>query len=187
MHAIRVFVAHFVSYWLVGLMCDVGVDFPRIAKNVLRTQFFAILPALVAYQYLIPKEGLLYPIPDGLWPLKIYLFHKIQDYAFYAIHRFLLHSRPGYAWVHKYHHEMTNPIAIGALYGHWLEMIVSMVPVVLGPLFFGASNWTWELWTILTTFEALVVHDANISDFHPGHHKDPKQNFALGLWDGLAH
>ena len=169
-------------------MCDVGMDFPRIARNVLRTQFFAILPALFVYQYFfLAKEGLLYPIPDGLWPLKVFLFHKVQDYAFYAIHKYLLHSRLGYLFVHKYHHELTQPIAIGALYGHWFEMILSMVPVVLGPLLFGASNWTWELWTILTTFEALVVHDSNISQHHPGHHKDPRQNFALGLWDGLTY
>lgn len=187
MNAIRIFASHFATYWLVGLMCDVGPDLPKIARNVLKTQFFAVLPALLMYQYFLgTREGLLVTVPDGLWPLKIYAFHKIQDYAFYVIHKYVLHSRLGYSWVHKHHHEQTNQVvALGALYGHWLEMVLSMVPVVLGPLLFGASNWTWELWTVVTTFEALVVHDSNISEFHPGHHRDPARNFSLGLWDGL--
>jgi len=186
MNAIRTFLAHFVSYWIVGLVCDVGPDLPRIAKNVLKTQVGAMLPALVAYQYFLsPYEGLFFAIPDSLWPVKLFLFHKIQDRAFYAIHKYLLHSRIGYSFVHRYHHEYTRPVALAALYGHWLEMILSMIPVVLGPLLFGASDWTWELWTVITTFEALVAHDTNISNHHPGHHRDPTRNFALGLWDGL--
>jgi sterol desaturase/sphingolipid hydroxylase (fatty acid hydroxylase superfamily) len=186
MNAVRTFLVHFVSYWTIGLVCDTGRDLPKIAKNVLKTQFGALLPALLAYQVLLsPYEGLLIAIPDRMWPVKFMIFHKLQDCTFYAIHKYLLHSRIGYSFVHKYHHEFKRPVAVAALYGHWLEMILSMIPVVLGPLLFGASDWMWEAWTVVTTFEALVAHDPNISEFHPGHHRDPTQNFALGLHVGL--
>lgn len=193
MNVLKAFGTHLVVYWLAGFFCSYGKrpvpDIPtiKIVHNVLTTQVTAILPALIVYAILFKRfEGLLLHIPNALWPVKICLFHEVQDWAFYLIHRFILHSRWGYKFCHHHHHEIMIPTGICALYGHWSEMVLSMIPVVAGPFLFGASDWLWELWTLITTVEAVVVHSPEFARIHPGHHAQPRRNFGLGLLYGVT-
>jgi sterol desaturase/sphingolipid hydroxylase (fatty acid hydroxylase superfamily) len=53
---------------------------------------------------------------------QVVLFHIIEDFYFYWIHR-LLHWGPFYKFIHKVHHEHTAPFAIAGEYAHPLETL----------------------------------------------------------------
>ena len=49
-----------------------------------------------------------------------------EDFAFYCSHR-LLHTRLLYKYIHKRHHEYTQPVSVGGEFAHPLEFLFGNV------------------------------------------------------------
>jgi len=136
-----------------------------------------------------------YKVEDLPSPLQ-FLVHfilsaLIEEFGFYYSHR-LAHHPSIYKYIHKKHHEFTAPIAITAVYAHWLEHIVSnMSPILLGPLILGSHTifiWFWISLAIISTLNAHSGYHLPFylsSEQHDYHHsKGFTQNFGtLGILD----
>lgn len=80
------------------------------------------------------------------------------EIGFYYTHR-LAHHPLVYKRVHKMHHEWTAPIAIMAVYCHWMEQaFVHMFPTLIGPALMGSHTIVnWFVWFVVQSY-ALTAH-----------------------------
>lgn len=178
MDVLRIFGSHLIAYWTVGGACSLArptvppLSTRDIAAKVLSTQVLLVLPCMLAYAVLLgPVQGVVVGIPNVLWAFKLWLFREVQERAYSFLHDQLLHSDWGYRSFHGEHHALLIPNGMCALYGHWVDVLVSfLIPLALGPLLFGASRWLWELWTIVATIERVLAHAPDVSRHHPLHH-----------------
>jgi fatty acid hydroxylase domain-containing protein 2 len=122
-------------------------------------------------------------------PLRWIVFLGIEEVGFYYIHR-LLHHRRLYPLIHAIHHQWLHPQALVANYAHPIEHLLNnLVPMTLGPLLVGASQWDLCLWISLGTVSSVLSHSGYHwmwvgADFHDLHHQFRNIHFGvLGVLD----
>lgn len=89
--------------------------------------------------------------------LQISVYFVVDDYGVYWIHRWC-HCKWWYHNIHKVHHEFTAPIALVAAYAHWADILVSVVPSIIGPALVPCHMITFWSWMILRLLEAAITH-----------------------------
>ncbi|XP_023227885.1 fatty acid hydroxylase domain-containing protein 2-like [Centruroides sculpturatus] len=171
-------------------------QYPHVAKQVLFNQIFISTPiAIIGYNVLKWRcydNGLELPsFRRFLFELIIFLL--LEEVAFYYSHR-LLHHPKLYKYIHKRHHELISPFAIGALYCHPIEHIVSNgIPPYLGPIFMGSHVSVMWMWFIICLITTLNAHSGYHFPFFPSpeahnyhHHVKFNQNYGtLGILNFL--
>ncbi|KAL5021913.1 hypothetical protein ScPMuIL_001068 [Solemya velum] len=191
-------IASFVPYWLFGclflvldttsgmLKYKTQPDIPlkmekliTVLKTILKTT--TVMPYCLSYTvYVVFKlRGIAMSLtPPDITTLLLHLMGcaLIQEVGFYYSHR-ALHAPYFYKSIHKVHHELTTPFALGAIYAHPLEVIFSnMVPALLGPMLFGSSLFTVIVWNVLSVLVTTVHHSGYhlpflpSPEFHDYHH-----------------
>ena len=82
----------------------------------------------------------------------------VEDTSFYWTHR-LFHAFPWlYARVHKFHHSMTAPIAIGAAYASVPDFMQNQFCTALGLIICCKNVYAGILWVILRIYITTEVH-----------------------------
>ena len=124
-----------------------------------------------------------------------------EDFCFHMSHR-ILHFKPIYRYVHKWHHEFKHPISISGDYVHPLEFVCSgMLPSFSGLLLLGNKI---HLWTIMVwgVFRFIEAHDGHCgyefpwsifrlmpfncdATYHNFHHTNNVGNYSsfMTIWD----
>jgi len=116
----------------------------------------------------------------------------IEEIGFYYSHR-LFHSPSLYKKYHKLHHEWNSPVAFSAIDAHPLEHTLSnLLPVIAGPLIFGAHPLLCWLWIGAAIFTTTFSHSGYhfpfmpSPEFHDYHHLKFNNNFGvLGILDSF--
>ncbi len=180
-------------------------------KNEIKWSFstfgvFAIVGALV---YQADQSGITkiyhnisdYGIPYFL--LSILIMLLIHDTYFYWMHRFI-HLKPIFKYVHKIHHESTNPSPMAAFAFHPLEalsealivpIIISIMPVHMAAIFLflvcmtvmnAIGHLGFEIYPAGFT-QHKFFRIKNTPTHHNMHHKYFNYNYGLYLnfWDTL--
>ena len=134
---------------------------------------------------------------------QITFFMFCEDFLFYWVHR-MLHQKSLYPYIHKIHHEYSNPISISAEYAHPLEFfLANIVPTVIGAKILGSRVHlaTYLLWSTLRIFETIDGHcgyefswspyrllplsgSANYHNYHHTHNVGNYGSFFM-VWDVL--
>lgn len=124
----------------------------------------------------------------NLYTIPIDLFFMIMgtEILFYILHR-IAHIPVIYKYVHKRHHELIEPIGLGALYCSPLEMIfVNIPPILLPGLLLGISFNMIILFSILTTFNTVINGHGGYKNngiaFHDKHHERFNGNYGIGYF-----
>ena len=151
--------------------------FPRVACNVV----IATLPVAFLDSYYQPNID--FNILVSLWHFCLNLI--ISEILFYTVHR-ISHMRMFYAKYHKIHHELKEPIGMGALHTHWLDSIFGvLIPDSIGLYIMGAHKYTIYFWIVIaTSFSILDSHSnyRNLSEYHDNHHRLTNYNFGNGFF-----
>jgi sterol desaturase/sphingolipid hydroxylase (fatty acid hydroxylase superfamily) len=157
--------------------------YKKILPNVSFNLFISLLPiSLYLPQYAInSKLNILSFLPLSI---KVILFPFILDCAFYTFHR-LLHTKYLYIF-HKKHHELIDPVGIGAFYMSSIELYIgNILPVFIPVLLFGSNYYFLHIWTSFTIANAVYIshsNTTNLSNFHDIHHKTFKYNYGLDIF-----
>ncbi|XP_054720635.1 fatty acid hydroxylase domain-containing protein 2-like [Uloborus diversus] len=115
-----------------------------------------------------------------------------EEVLFYYSHR-CLHNPLFYRRYHKKHHEWISPIAVGAIYCHPVEHLLSnLLPTFAGSVVIGCHATSLWAWLAYATFYGVVVHSGYhlpftpTPEFHHYHHQKFNENFGvIGILDWL--
>jgi fatty acid hydroxylase domain-containing protein 2 len=135
-----------------------------------------------SYEISMPKFPTIYTF---FRDLIVYIL--LEELFFYVSHR-ILHLKPFYQIIHKFHHKFTAPIAIAAIYANPIEHLISnVIPVALGPLLMHSHPTMSMLWGIMALFSTMTVHSGYdlsklcfvfpLPYFHDWHHEKFTENF----------
>jgi lathosterol oxidase len=133
----------------------------------------------------------------------VFLMLLIHDTYFYWMHRFM-HLKPVFKYVHKIHHESTNPSPMAAFSFHPIEaileamivpIIIMIIPVHMAAIFLflvcmtiinAMGHLGYELYPQGFTRHPILKYN-NTSTHHNMHHKYFNSNYGLYLnvWDTL--
>jgi sterol desaturase/sphingolipid hydroxylase (fatty acid hydroxylase superfamily) len=110
----------------------------------------------------------------------LFLFHIFSyDIVFYATH-ILLHT-PMFYWIHKKHHEKSEPTFLDTYYGHWLESPIQSVGFVVPFMFLEFDSMQTVCALMIVNARGILRHDPRGSfitgDHHLIHHKIPNCNY----------
>eukprot|EP00037_Helgoeca_nana_P032003 m.411671 g.411671 ORF g.411671 m.411671 type:complete len:417 (+) comp28715_c0_seq1:191-1441(+) len=91
--------------------------------------------------------------------VQILCYIPCADTFFYFPHK-MFHAN---AWlfqhIHSWHHSISAPFAMSAIYSHPVEFLIGNVPVVaMGPLLVGSHMTTMWLWACLAVIETTFSH-----------------------------
>lgn len=106
---------------------------------------------------------------------KLLVSFWIVSVWFYSTHR-MLHWKCFYKTIHKLHHSLTAPPAMGSVYTHPVEFFIGNVAgVALGPIVTNAHPYTAYLWYGLAMTDTCRVHSGYKflgASRHDDHHND---------------
>jgi len=111
----------------------------------------------------------------------------IAELAFYSIHRFVLHSGPGYFNIHCIHHQFRTPNPFASVYAHPLEHLCqNLFPLWLGLYLTNSPIGLVNIFSLLTTINAEWTHTTD-SYYKPHivHHLKRNGNYGSELMDKL--
>ena len=134
-------------------------------------------------------------IPPGLSMLgEMAFLVYAEEFVFYYTHVWM-HKIPFvYKHLHKEHHRLTAPIALGSIYGHWIEHIIQdWLPSLFGGMLLGAHVYTLVFYLFLTAMATQNDHSGFLmpwemedTNYHDVHHEKFTVNYGgIGLLDGL--
>ena len=168
-------------------------ELEKIYKKILPNVFFNIVILSPLYVYYlvslfdISTEFNLYLLPNDL-------FYMLMgtELLFYVLHR-IAHIPIFYKLIHKKHHELTAPVALGALYCYPSEMILVNLPSTILPgLIIGVPFYSLALYSLLATHNTVVGahggYKKNICNkngcrpFHDIHHEKFNGNYGIGYF-----
>jgi sterol desaturase/sphingolipid hydroxylase (fatty acid hydroxylase superfamily) len=95
--------------------------------------------------------------PVSVWLLHIFCCAIAAEIYFYYCHR-LLHHPALYKHFHTMHHEYTAPIGFEAFYFHWVESVLQVGTLMLGPMVMGSHILVVYLWTALAITTIMIHH-----------------------------
>ena len=164
-------------------------------RNKIKKLYIKILPTMIFNIYIItlPILYLDYSYTDinsDDFKIDIAFIHLvlsviISEVLFYTCHR-ISHHRFIYKRFHKKHHELKEPIGMGALYSHPLDALFgAIIPDGIGIYLLGAHNYTIYFWIVLTvSFTILVAHSnfKDLSEYHDDHHRLTNYNYGNGFF-----
>nr|WEU38163.1 C-4 sterol methyl oxidase [Paris polyphylla] len=132
----------------------------RCYKDVIRTFILAVGPLQLFSYSTIKWVGIRTGLPlPAAWEVvaQLAVYFVVEDYFNYWIHR-ALHTKWGYDWIHRVHHEFTAPIGFAAPYAHPAEVLILGVPAFLGPAIVPGHIITFWLWMVIRHIEAIETH-----------------------------
>lgn len=151
--------------------------FPTVAFNVCITSFPVLIMDFIYHGY---SEFSI----SGTF-VHIVLGALASEILFYIFHR-IMHIPYLYKRYHKIHHELKEPIGMGALYTHWIDSLFgNILPNSLYFYVVRVHPYTLYIWTIISTsYTTLVAHSnyKNLSEFHDTHHRKTYVNYSNGLF-----
>ena len=118
----------------------------------------------------------------------LFLFHILSYDVWFYITHLMLHSSTLY-WIHKKHHEKTDPTFVDTYYDHWLESPIQSAGFLLpyAALAFDPIQSTCAL--VLINARGMLAHDPRGSfitgDYHLIHHKLSNCNYGQPWIDYL--
>lgn len=171
-----------IVHWLTCLFCY-RYDDKKITSEAFTTTFMNVsiysIPAIYIFGSLIPN--LEFSLIRTLIHLAI-MFLTV-DLCFYTTH-YIFHNKYLYRF-HKVHHEYKYPVAMVALYCHWMDFYFNNIfPIAVTGLLLGSDLITMNIWLAITTFNAIYVsHSGRTSDkFHLLHHVYVTCNYGIGFY-----
>ena len=104
------------------------------------------------------------------------------DFFIYCAHR-LLHF-PYFYKYHKKHHELKEPIGLGALYVSTTDLYLGqLIPSILPSILLSSPPFTVHIWIFIAITNTILVSHTNYkywSEFHDIHHSHFKYNYGVG-------
>ena len=108
-----------------------------------------------------------------------------MDIIFYTLHR-IEHHPIIYKAIHKKHHELVHPIAIGAVYAHPVDFYVgNIIPIVLSAYIISSNVLVYHIWVIISILSTVFFSHSgfkNISHQQGYHHTMYKYNFGISFF-----
>ena len=149
--------------------------FPTVFKNIFIYSFpgLIILPNFVNYNC---KE-----ITILNTTMDLFFSYLLTDLFFYTTHR-LFHTKYLYKY-HMMHHELKDPIGMGALYMSKIDLYGNLIPVILGPILLSATSLVVHIWIFIAITNTIIISHTNYknwSEFHDNHHVFRNCNYGVG-------
>jgi len=152
---------------------------PRVVFNV----YIATLPLIYFDLYIDYNIGMQFNLFNSL--IHIFLSVVMSEILFYTFHR-ISHHKFLYKRFHKIHHELKEPIGMGAVYTHWLDAILGVyIPDGIPIFLLYAHPYTVHFWIFLTTSVSILMAHSNykdLSEYHDDHHRLSCVNFGNGFF-----
>ena len=187
---------------LVTYLLDTKTNIERIDKNKPKTDLIQTYKKIypnVLFNLLITNTLLFYSLSNYInilnkdftlpsFILDSLLIYGLIDVVFYSLHR-LLHHRWFYRY-HKKHHELLDPIGIGAVYSHPIDFIVGLtLPVILPCILVSAHLYTVLFILTVSVSNSIIVSHSGYNIFaikkynpHHIHHTKFKYNYGTMLF-----
>ena len=116
----------------------------------------------------------------------------LEEILFYYIHR-ILHFPFFYSSIHKKHHQLIAPIALGTLYvDPWDHLFLNLLPILITPLLTRVRGPFLYIWFLLANISSVFSHcgfsffGKGVVIHHDNHHKYRTCNYGvIGLLDYL--
>jgi sterol desaturase/sphingolipid hydroxylase (fatty acid hydroxylase superfamily) len=169
----------------------------KIKKSI----FSLIFMALFSYVFFVFfKENLKIVNTDFSFmqiSIKIIIILFLNDLWFYFIHRWILHNKFLYKYIHKQHHESKNPNIYSTYFVSISEMILHGVFLLSVPFFIEVNIEMFILGPIISSMIQASNHsNYNLFEnnkffmspiFHRKHHQVNKGNYGqiLQIWDKI--
>ena len=104
------------------------------------------------------------PVHDGPLPewwlilLQLAFFVVLDDFLYYWMHRWMHRNRWMLRKVHSIHHRLRNPFALAGNYFHWIEFVMTVGLLLVGPVVVGAHIIVVYIWVAFRQLEAADGH-----------------------------
>jgi sterol desaturase/sphingolipid hydroxylase (fatty acid hydroxylase superfamily) len=165
-------------------------DYIKCFKVVVRNHLVVNIPLHFVFYFLSIQFGysLTGQLPDGLVYFRdMAVFLVIEESWYFFTHWYIhlringraLHSNArAYELIHKKHHEFVAPTAMAGQYATILEqLIVNILPIMIGPLFMKSHIVTFWSWILMATYSNVRSHSGHglpfskAPLFHDFHHR----------------
>lgn len=135
------------------------IKYPKAIKTSWLNQVFISAPVLYLLKNYI-MEATISAGQDSIYLtlLKTFVIINFANLLFYCTH-YLLHSKILFAYIHRIHHEFSNPIGASTYYAHPIEHLFSNVLVFTIPVItIGINYFTMLFLLIVGTFISVIAH-----------------------------
>ena len=159
----------------------------ELYKKILPTVIFNVyimnLPILYIDSKYLEWNNTEFRLPIAILHFAFAVFSS--EILFYIFHR-ISHIPYLYKKFHKKHHELKEPIGMGALYTHPLDSLFgAIIPDGIGIFLIGANIYTIYCWIfVATTFTVFISHSnfQDLSEYHDDHHRLTYYNYGNGFF-----
>ncbi|KAK3135896.1 hypothetical protein QOZ80_5BG0424900 [Eleusine coracana subsp. coracana] len=142
----------------------------RCYRDSARLVLIVMSPCLIVFYPIVKVMGIIrtgLPLPS-IWEIapQLVVYHFVEDYLSYWIHR-LLHTKWAYNSIHHVHHEFRAPAGFAASHSHWAEVLILAIPTFVGPAVVPCHVTTHLLWFSVRVMEAAETHCGYDFPFSP--------------------
>ena len=166
---------------------NIKEDYKRMIPVVFRNLIVSYPVFSLSEYYFFTSYNIKNNIYRYHWIIYTLAWMITSDILFYCIHR-LFHT-PKLYFLHKAHHEYSNPYGIGAIYCSMVEMVTANLLALLIPIYILdiPENIVYRMIGCMTFWTIFMSHGTlqEVNNSHVIHHRKLKCNYGLLITDRI--